>query len=124
MTFEPEDPYVTWTELHGGITYVYAVARNWHCPLSHVWGLVTGGEKERFETLHSYTLPFARRQGLRTLINDVIFDKLKVDVITSGDGTGEGGLGFMNSYGYQLHDPTGTWYVTKKMWKRGEEVDE
>ena len=113
--WEAENPSVVKTELQGGITYLYVVAENWHCPLAHVWGIITAGEKERFEMLHSYTMPFARRQGLRSLINDWIFEELSIDVIISGDGTGEGGMGFMKKYGYELHEPTGNWFITKEM---------
>ena len=124
IEFKPENPWVTWTELHGGVTQVYALCKNWHCPIAFVWGLHTGGDAHRFEVLHSYTLPFVRRFGLRTLINDEVFKKVGVDVIISGKGTDTGGMAFMKSYGYVKHPPTGNWYVTKKMRERKKKRNE
>lgn len=112
--FKPEDPKVLFTELENGVFQVYATTKNWHCPLAFVWGLHTGGDANRFDVLHSYTFPFARRCGLRTLINDKIFIMFDVDVIMSGDGTDKGGLAFMKNYGYELHKPTGHWFVTQE----------
>jgi len=119
MSWEALKPRVKSVELPGGVIYVYALAENWQCPVAQVWGSITAGEKMRFETLHSYTLPFVRRQGLRTLLNDWIFAELRIDVIITGNGSEGGGTEFMASYGYKLHRPTGNWYVTKNGRRKG-----
>jgi len=122
MNWIAVNPKVHAAELTGSVTYLYVLADNWDCPLASVWGRVTGGEKVRFETLHSYTVPFARRQGLRAMVNEHIFARLGVDVIVSGDGTHEGGLEFLKASGYKLHKPTGTWYLTIREQRRKRHV--
>ena len=113
--FKPSKPWVTWKVIGSGITLLYVFAENFTCPLAHVWGIHVGGDKNRFDVLHSYTLPFARRCGLRTLINNVIFEKFQVGVIITTEGTDDGGSQFMKSYGYKRNKELGVWYITKEM---------
>lgn len=113
--FKPSKPWVTWKEVGSGVTLLYVFAENWTCPLAHVWGRHVGGDSSKFDVLHSYTLPFARRCGLRTLINDSIFEKFKVDVIITAKGSNDGGSQFMKGYGYKRNKELGLWYITKEM---------
>ena len=118
--FKPKEPWITWVELGNGVTFIYAFAKNWTCPLAHVWGRHVGGDKGKFDVLHSYTIPFARRCGLRALINDTIFDKFEVDVIMTGEGSEDGGSQFMEAYGYKRNKELGIWFITKEMRTKAE----
>lgn len=90
-------------------------------PVGLVWAVSMGpgnAGKSRVETYHSYTVPWARRQGVRTLINRKIFEDHGVDVITTQQGSEDGGLAFLRASGYRLDRATGIWSLTKRAWQR------
>jgi hypothetical protein len=105
--------WVTWTQLGHGIWIYGLFAPNFTGPYGLVWGASRGGAgKNSFEVFHSYVLPYVRRQGVRAKINETILQQF--DVIITGDGSKEGGMAFLKSQGYELHKPTGIYFLTRK----------
>lgn len=83
--------------------------RDFAMPLGFVWGW---GNENAFEVVGSYVLRFARRQGVRTAINEKIFDHFKV--IKTCGGTKEDGLPFLRASGYKYDPNTEQWWKLKK----------
>src|SRR5688572_20981126 len=79
-------------------------SRDYPCPLGMVWGQGNWNNKKEwtyFEVNGSYVLEWARRCGVRSLINEEILKKYKA--VTSRDGTKDG-KPFMKKSGYKA-DP-------------------
>ena len=78
-------------------------------PVGFVWGV--GDSRRVFEVAGSYTEPWARRQGVRTRINEAIMrDYL---VVRTNYGSDEGGAQFMRKQGYKFSRILRCWYLTR-----------
>ena len=81
-------------------------------PIGMVWGHEFSVEgNDIFQTHHSYVIPDARRQGVRSKIDEWILHTH--DFIMTGDGSDEGGLAYMRKTGYKQDDTTKMWVRTK-----------
>lgn len=115
------DPHLSscWVERYDigvGLWLYVAFTRKFVGPIGVVWGIPIGSTPARFDVLHSYVLPFARRKGVRTLIQKEILKSF--DVITTVEGSREGGAAFMKAAGYK-HDPARAMWSLVKPRKRG-----
>lgn len=100
----------------GQVMYV-CYARESIAPVGMVWGFgcTDRNDRSRFDVLGSFVVPFARRQGVRTLINNHIINEDGYHVITSTGGTKEeGGEAFMRAYGYEHDEQRLTWTYVKR----------
>ena len=93
-----------------GLMLYACFSRNFIGPSGLVWGFRVG---KRFEVLHSYVMPFARRQGVRTWINAEIL-KDGVQVITTYEGSKDGGAAFLRASGYTRHKAECNWSFAVK----------
>ena len=93
-----------------GWTMFICFAREFHSPVGFVWGVLTTTQDDRttFDVCGSYVIPAARRNGVRTFINQEILKR--ASVITTNFGSDEGGERFLRAFGYEYDKPTGTWY--------------
>lgn len=90
-------------------------------PVGVVWAMCSGpgdAGKSHCEVCESYVLSWARRQGVRSLINEKIFTDYGSDVILTILGSVDGGKAFMLNAGYRLDQSTGLWVLTKRKWKQ------
>ena len=112
--------WVTWDIIGFGVTQFTCFCNEVSFPIGVVWTTMMGagnGKKKRCEISYSYIVPFARRKGVRSLINKCIFEDYGSDVITTQDGSDTGGLRFMKASGYLMDKRTGIWSLTKKDYK-------
>lgn len=117
-----EHCHVTWAKIGNGIWIFACFSPIVHYPIALVTATIAGkgtAGKMRAEILSSDVSDWARRQGVRTLINKAIFDKWDVDVIMTQNGTTDGAA-FMEATGYRLDKKIGVWYLTKTMFKRNQ----
>lgn len=112
---------IGWVDLGRGVMQVHA----WHPdqvePVGCVWliGMGPGNAgKSRAEVANSFVRPSYQRIGVRSTINDWIFEEFGLDCITTQNGTEEGGRQFMEKWGYRIHKPTGVWYITRRQWRK------
>jgi hypothetical protein len=85
-----------------------------------LWGFtaaLTGldGQEERlkFDVVGSYVPPAARRQGVRTHLNNVVLQTH--EIITTDNGSPEGGRAFMEAFGYRFKEEESSWvYIRPK----------
>lgn len=112
---ELEQAFVTWAPIdRGQLIYVLYVP-NHMSPLGFVWGRISGeGRESTFETYGSFVPDWARRFGVRTRINQAIFEH--VSTITTKHGNKEGGLAFLKGSRYKWDRNVHCWYLTK--WKK------
>lgn len=115
-SYSIKDSWVTWTRIGHGVVIYALIASDFPCPIGLVWGIPQGGRKKLFQVYHSYTLPNARRQGVRTKINEAILQTF--DAIVTGDGSKDGGSAFMAKSGYKRIDAIGEWYLAAAKPKR------
>ena len=111
------DSWFTWTTIGFGVTQAMLFVKQQATPIGFVWGIWFGAGnagKERFEVTQSFTIPWARRQGVRTRINDEIFRLTQIQIITTQNGSDDGGKAFMENYGYELNQEIGLWSITKE----------
>lgn len=97
-----------------GIVLYACFAREFAGPVGFVWGIgMAAGNagKSRFEVFGSYVLPWARRAGVRSALNKSIRESY--DVITTQNGSGEGGEAFMCAAGYRMDRASGVWPLAK-----------
>ena len=101
-----------------GISMYACFSRNFVGPIGFVWGTATGDRgKRRFDVLGSYVMPWARRKGVRTKINEAILSG-GCDVIATVSGTEEGGAAFMKAFGYKHDSKRLTWTYVKPKRRR------
>ena len=83
-------------------------------PVGVVWAsLRSDGECQSANVIHSYTLPFYRRRGIRSLINKTIMEEC--EVITTPGGSDDGGLDFLKAAGYQYDPQRKDWFLTRNV---------
>lgn len=113
--------WVTWGEPLQGIYSLWVYCSNFTGPLGVVWGTYTGGSKgvkRQFHVYHAYTVPWARRIGVRSLINKTLFEEWKVDLIITECGLPTGGRQFMAKAGYKKDPKTSLMILDKETWRR------
>ena len=99
-----------------GLTLYALFERQFAGPIGLVWGFTEGcadGKSRKFRVYHSYVLPFARRQGVRSRLNDEIFKTH--DIIVTCSGSENSGLDFIKARGYTLDEATQEWYLRKSV---------
>lgn len=106
MKIDLDGAWVTRGVIGVGITQYTAFSPFHVSPLGFVWGHHFGGDKATFNTLHSYVLPWFRRNGVRTLIEKEILEKAEV-IITGG--SSEEGQAFMKARGYHYDARLDQW---------------
>jgi len=100
----------------GGTMYFCFVSA--YCyPVGFVWGV--GDNRRVFEVAGSYTEPWARRQGVRTRLNEAILKDYVV--IRTNFGSDEGGAAFMRKQGYQFSKELRCYFLTRS--KKGKKVN-
>jgi hypothetical protein len=116
-----QEKWVHWCSIANGIFQLTVFCSGWVGPLGFVWGMMKGkneGGRKIFEVAHSYTLPFARHMGVRSMMNDCLFKDHEVDVIITAVASEEGGRGFLMASGYTVDRTLGLWRITKQQWTR------
>jgi len=110
--------YVEPYSLDYGVVMYICRSRDQMIPIGFVWGIGVGNDKktygdallDSYDVWGSYVIPWARRCGVRTLINQKILEHY--DVIQTRSATGEG-ASFMKKMGYKI-SPSGAHYLKKK----------
>lgn len=92
----------------GGQMYLCFVAA-FPYPVGFVWGV--GDTRGVFDVAGSYTEPWARRQGVRTRLNEEIFKEYLV--IRTNYGSAEGGQAFMRKQGYKFSRALRCYYLAR-----------
>jgi hypothetical protein len=107
-----EHAFVTWAPIdRGQLMYVLYVP-NHMSPCGFVWGRISGeGRTSTFETYGSFVQAWARRHGVRTRINQTVFEH--VSTIITKHGNKDGGLKFLKARGYRWDDNAQFWYLKK-----------
>jgi hypothetical protein len=103
--------WVTWVSVGFGIDIWCLFDKGRPAPVGLVWGIAHGGKKQSFHVYGSYVHEWARRQGVRTRINQAIFEHY--DVIVTGGGSKDGGEAFLKAAGYKSHPATGQWFLER-----------
>jgi hypothetical protein len=112
-TFNKERAWVTWVVIGFGISVYALFVPDQTTPIGLVWGETYRTEKKSiFHNHGSFVQPWARRQGVRTKLNEEILKQF--DVIETGQGSKEGGLAFLKASGYKQSKVTGAWQLTRK----------
>jgi hypothetical protein len=102
--------WVTWARIGLGQTIYALYVPNYYFPVGVVWGV--GDGNGCFRVGGSFVQPWARRHGVRTRINQTIFEHW--DVIHTASGTAkEGGLQFLKASGYKWHKQARIFYLAK-----------
>jgi GNAT superfamily N-acetyltransferase len=94
-----------------GVLQYTAFHPSYPAPAGMVWVIGYGGDVPTADVLHSYTLPFFRRRGIRSLINAELLKEYSI-IRTSG-GSKEGGAAFLRAAGY-THDKVRGDYFLKR----------
>jgi len=92
-----------------GVAFYALFNRAFPSPLGFVWGVTNG--KNCFDVWGSYTLPWARRQGVRSALNAGLLRAYGRVITTEGSKTG--GLAFMKARGYKFEPNTNKWFLAK-----------
>jgi len=88
--------WITWVTIGFAQTMYVLYVPNAQSPVGLVWGWARG---DRFEVAGSFVPVWARRFGVRSRINEQIF--LHFKVISTRDGSKEGGARFLKAAGYK-----------------------
>ncbi len=110
--FDPATAWVDWGEVGFGVWLYTCWAKGSYAPVGLVWGITLGSDagKSTFVVYGSFVPPWARRQGVRTFINEAILKH--TDVIASSHGTKEGAA-FMKAAGYTTDRDTGLYKLVR-----------
>lgn len=107
MKFDMSKAWVTWTTIGFGVRIYALFGPQFDAPLGFVWGRAGKGNKNSFSVLGSFVQPWARRQGVRSRINEEIFKQ--VEVIRSAHGSPDGAA-FMRANGYKFSPEADLWW--------------
>ena len=116
-----KDSWVTWETVGFGITGFFCFCREYSAPVGVVWTACSGCDarpRTRVEVIDSHVIQWARRQGVRSRINEAIFAEYGADVIMTHEGTAKGGLAFLKHWRYQRDGVSGTWALSKRRWQQ------
>jgi hypothetical protein len=113
LDLEIQRCWVDWYPLRQGILLYTAYSPVAPSAAGSVWVQRTNNQRgeQVAIVLDSYVPQWARRQGIRTLINKTIAKH--ADIIMSPQGSKDGGEAFMKAEGYVLDKATG-WWVWRK----------
>lgn len=106
---ELKGAWVTWARIGFGQTIYALYVPSYFAPVGLVWG---EGRTTRFDVYGSFVIPWARRNGVRTRINEEIFKDYKV--ISTEGASKEGGRQFMKASGYKRNRELDLFYLRKK----------
>lgn len=115
MSVDLKGCHIEWQNIGFGMLLYVLFARSNPAPVGFVWGLAIAAgnaRKTRFEVFGSYVVPYARRSGVRSRLNRQLLEHWQV--ITTQNGSKEGGLKFMRAQGYRLDKRSGVWSLTRK----------
>jgi hypothetical protein len=115
MKFDMKKAWVTWAAIGFGIVIYALFEPQAHSPIGFVWGHMGKGNKTVFTVLGSFVPVWARRQGVRTRINDEILKQ--ADVIRSAHGSPDGAA-FMRATGYKFSPEIDLWWKCRPMTKQ------
>jgi len=110
---EIEKAWVTWVSIgFGQMLYACYVPNN-PFPIGFAWGSAANhdGKYSSFHVAGSFVPTWARRRGVRTRINQAIFEHHYL--ITTVSGSKDGGLKFLKAAGYRYSKQTGLWYLRR-----------
>lgn len=122
MDIEEAKEHEWWVVHHKigqGVTAIFCFWTHNTAPVGVVYTILYGPgntKKQRAEILGSYVVPWARRLGVRSRINDYLFNYLDCHTIVTQSGSREGGKAFMQNSGYVLDEKLGIWTLTKQDW--------
>lgn len=104
--------FVTWVAIDRGLMMYLAYVPNSMSPVGLCWGEISGSGKEAtFESMGSFVPTWARRFGVRTLINRAIFKH--VSTIITKHGSKDGGRAFLKASAYKWDGNTRHWYLKR-----------
>lgn len=109
--FKAEDVWIQWKRLGFGLSLYVLFSYDHPMPLGFVWGVGSGGKRNRFDVYGSYVIKFARRRGVRTLINQTILKSYPIVMTQNGTRYGEA---FMRASGYHYNKNVEYWYKEQK----------
>jgi len=101
--------WVTHRDLENGMMQYECYTKKDPCPSGVVWGYgagLPGWKKPIFIVMHSYTHPWAQRQGVRTRIRKEMLKTYKAIVTFAGT---RSGAAWMKAVGYKKLRPWGMW---------------
>jgi len=110
---EIERAWVTWATIGFAHTIYVLYVPNHQSPVGIVWGW---GRGDRFETAGSFVPVWARRFGVRSKINETIFQHFKS--ISTLHGSKEGGAAFLKARGYKRNEDLDLFYLRRPRRKR------
>jgi hypothetical protein len=110
MRIDLSNSWTDCTVVGFGITQYTLFCRAYPMPLGFVWGFAFGGKRPTFQVLDSYVVPWARRQGVRSKINEAIFQKAE-SIVTGG--RSKSGIMFMANTDYTFDPRLTQWSLTK-----------
>ena len=101
--------FVRSVDIPMGMTMYLCYVEAYCSPVGFVWGY---GEAEHgvFEVLGSYVEPWARRQGIRSVLNTAISADYRTIATAAGTSEGEA---FMRAAGYKFNKTLHRFYKTK-----------
>jgi len=105
-----EKIWVTWTQIGYGIRLYLAFHPDNIGPIGMVWGFAAS--EIQFHVLYSFVLPYCRRKGVRTTINETIHKHHKV--IHTWQGSKTGGEKFLKASGYEYNKTRDDWILVRK----------
>lgn len=112
---EMSGAWVSWAKMgFGQIIYVLYVP-NHLFPVGFVWGV--GDANRCFRSGGSFVQPWARRNGVRTRLNETIHEHWDV-IHTTGGAKEGGGLAFLKATGYKWHKQARLFYLPKPRQKK------
>jgi hypothetical protein len=121
-----EDAVVRRMQIGHGVWYLSLWVPVTPYPVGHLWfaNFLNTYDEVVVEVYQSFVSPFARRQGVRTRLNDELFTTFKAAVLMTGDGSKDG-IAFMRATGYKLDEATGYWRLLRAEWQsRSEHIAE
>lgn len=112
-----DNAWVTWVRIGFGQMMYLLYVPNHAAPIGMVWGMGGGetakdGRVGRFDVFGSFVQPWARRQGVRSKINDSIFQHF-CTIITS-HGSKQGGADFLKAKKYRRNQDLHCWYLVRR----------
>lgn len=107
-----EGSWVTWATIGFGLRIYCLFTPDSPAPKGFCWGYALGGKKTKFLVHGSYVIPWARRSGVRTRINEQILRHCPV--IQTFSGSRQGGAAFMRARGYRYSAAQDTWSLVRR----------
>ncbi len=114
VKINPEGAWVERRAIGFGITqytaFCRAYCRAYPMPIGFVWGVEFGGKRPVLHVWDSYVVPWARRSGVRTLINREIFRNNAAIICGARS---KQGMAFMKARGYLYDARLDEWSLTR-----------